>query len=91
MLLFIIFAVVGIVIGVAIVLLTRQFRGTNKSRLVVFAPSIVSIVVAVYLMYLGNVKIEGTNGAAYMLLSLILFCFGIVVVYLTDKKGTQGK
>lgn len=85
--LFVIFAIIGIIAGGAVVLLTRKFRETKKSKLIVFLPSVVAIIVSVYVMYLGNVEIEGVDGAAYMLLSLILFCFGIVVLYRTDKKG----
>lgn len=89
--LFIVFAIIGIILGISVILLTRQFRQTNKSKLVLFAPSLVAIIVSVYLMYVGNVQIDGMDGAAYMLLSLILFCFGIIVMYLTDKKGNKGK
>lgn len=88
--LFIVFAIIGIIVGMAVIRLTRQFQKTNKSRLIIFAPSIVAIIVSVFLMYVGNVVIEGINGAAYMLLSLILFCFGIIVLYLADKKRDQG-
>ncbi|ASN03832.1 hypothetical protein CFK40_01850 [Virgibacillus necropolis] len=86
--LFFVFAVIGFIIGAAIILLTRQFRKTNKSRLVVFSPCIVSLLVSIFLMYIGNVQIEGIEGAAYMLLSLIIFSFSATVLYLTDKKWT---
>lgn len=88
-LLFIVLAAIGITVGVIVVLLTRQFRRTKKPRLVIVAPSIISILVSVLFMYIGNIEVEGVDGAAYMLLSLIIFCFGLIVLYITDKKESS--
>ncbi|WP_404450694.1 hypothetical protein LG329_10020 [Virgibacillus necropolis] len=87
--LFVVFAVIGILIGIIVIRLTRGFRKNNKPKLVILAPSIISILVAIIIMYIGNVEIEGIDGAAYMLLSLIIFCFGVTVFYLADKKGSE--
>lgn len=87
--LFVIFTMIGIIIGLVVISLTRRFKRTNKTKLVTLAPSIISTLIAVLLMYIGNVKIEGIDGAAYMLLSLIIFCFGIVVFYTVDKRGSE--
>ncbi|WP_430789638.1 hypothetical protein VBD025_04360 [Virgibacillus flavescens] len=84
--LFIIFAFLGVAVGLAIIKLTRHYRETGKSRIITIAPSGIAIILAVFLMYLGNAVVEGTNGAAFMLLSMIIFCFGGVVLYVTDKK-----
>lgn len=84
--LFIIFAILGIAIGLTIIKLTRYYREAGKSRIIIVAPSGIAIILAVFLMYLGNVEIEGTDGAAYMLLSMIIFCFGGAVLYITDRK-----
>ncbi|MFZ3579614.1 hypothetical protein [Virgibacillus sp. DJP39] len=84
-LLFIVFGVIGLGVGWGIVFLTKKLRKTKKSKLIVLLPSTISLVISIYLMYVGNVVVKGIDGAAYMMFSIIIFCFGATVFYMTDR------
>ncbi len=77
---------VAIVPGVLVLLLTWWFRKLNFSLFVRIVPSILTVIAAIILFYIGFVNIRGFEGASYGILAFSLIGFAIVSFVIANKK-----
>ncbi|WP_163527839.1 YesK family protein [Halobacillus ihumii] len=77
---------VAIVPGVLVLLITWWFRKLNFSLFVRIVPSILTVIAAIILFYIGFVNIRGFEGAAYGILAFSLIGFAIVSFVIANKK-----
>ncbi|GAB1794942.1 YesK family protein [Priestia megaterium] len=74
--------------GVLILVLTWLFRKMKWNKVVRMAPSILTIITAAVLFYIGYGEVRGFEGAGYLFLSVFLLLFA-VVSYIVAKKPVQ--
>ncbi|MED4112625.1 hypothetical protein [Priestia megaterium] len=74
--------------GVLILVLTWLFRKMKWNKVVRMAPSILTVITAAVLFYIGYGEVRGFESAGYLFLSLFLLLFA-VVSYIVAKKPVQ--
>ncbi|MGN2272591.1 hypothetical protein [Priestia megaterium] len=74
--------------GVLILVLTWLFRKMKWNKVIRMAPSILTVITAAVLFYIGYVEVRGFEGAVYLFLSMFLLLFA-VVSYIVAKKTVQ--
>ncbi|MBX4159772.1 hypothetical protein [Priestia megaterium] len=74
--------------GVLILVLTWLFRKMKWNKVIRRAPSILTVITAAVLFYIGYVEVRGFKGAVYLFLSMFLLLFA-VVSYIVAKKTVQ--
>lgn len=70
-------ALLPVVVGIVVLLVTWWFRKMNFSLFVRMIPGVLTIATAVILFYIGFVNIRGFEGAAYGILAFFLMIFAI--------------
>ncbi|MFP7732099.1 YesK family protein [Priestia aryabhattai] len=79
---------IALIPGVLILLLTWLFRRMKWNKVVRVLPSMLTVIAAVVLFYIGYVKVRGFEGAGYLLLSICLLLFAIAS-YIIAKKPVR--
>ncbi|MGG2087381.1 YesK family protein [Priestia aryabhattai] len=74
--------------GVLILVLTWLFRKMKWNKVIRMAPSILTVITATVLFYIGYVEVRGFEGAGYLFLSMFLLLFA-VVSYIVAKKPVR--
>ncbi|MED4237420.1 YesK family protein [Priestia megaterium] len=65
-----------------------MFRKIKWNKVVRMLPSMLAVMAAAVLFYIGYVEIRGFEGAGYLFLSMFLLLFA-VVSYIVAKKPVQ--
>ncbi|MED3648051.1 YesK family protein [Halalkalibacterium halodurans] len=68
---------VGIIVGLVVFFATKWLISVKKSKTVIYVPAILSIVISISLILYGFIFIRGFEGAAYLILSIIVLLFAI--------------
>lgn len=74
--------------GILVILVTWLFRRMKWNKVVRMIPSMLTIMAAAVLFYIGYVEIRGFEGSGYLFLSVFLLLFA-VVSYIVAKKPVQ--
>ncbi|CAH0162657.1 YesK family protein [Priestia megaterium] len=74
--------------GVLIILVTWLFRKMKWNKVIRMLPSMLTVMAAAVLFYIGYVEIRGFEGAGYLFLSVFLLLFALVS-YIVAKKPVQ--
>ncbi|MDT0145003.1 YesK family protein [Priestia aryabhattai] len=74
--------------GVLILMLTWLFRKMKWNKVIRMLPSMLTVIAAAVLLYIGYVEVRGFEGASYLFLSVFLLLFA-VVSYILAKKPVQ--
>ena len=74
--------------GVLVILVTWLFRKMKWNKVIRMIPSMLTVMAAAVLFYIGYVEIRGFEGAGYLFLSMFLLLFA-VVSYIVAKKPVQ--
>jgi hypothetical protein len=71
--------------GVLLLLVTWLFRKMKWNKVIRMIPSMLTVIAAAVLFYIGYVEVRGFEGAGYLFLSMFLLLFA-VVSYIVAKK-----
>jgi hypothetical protein len=74
--------------GVLLLLVTWLFRKMKWNKVIRMIPSMLTVIAAAVLFYIGYVEVRGFEGAGYLFLSVFLLLFA-VVSYILAKKPVQ--
>ncbi|MFE4120629.1 YesK family protein [Priestia sp. YIM B13486] len=74
--------------GVLVLLVTWLFRKMKWNKVIRMLPSMLTVMAAAVLFYIGYVEIRGFEGAGYLFLSVFLLLFALVS-YIVAKKPVQ--
>ncbi|KNH20641.1 MAG: YesK family protein [Priestia megaterium] len=74
--------------GVLLLLVTWLFRKMKWNKVIRMIPSMLTVIAAAVLFYIGYVEVRGFEGAGYLFLSMFLLLFA-VVSYILAKKPVQ--
>ncbi|MED3913084.1 YesK family protein [Priestia megaterium] len=74
--------------GVLLLLVTWLFRKMKWNKVIRMIPSMLTVMAATILFYIGYVEVRGFEGAGYLFLSVFLLLFA-VVSYILAKKPVQ--
>ncbi|RMA90790.1 YesK family protein [Priestia megaterium] len=74
--------------GVLLLLVTWLFRKMKWNKVIRMIPSMLTVMAAAVLFYIGYVEIRGFEGAGYLFLSVFLLLFALVS-YIVAKKPVQ--
>jgi ABC-type nickel/cobalt efflux system permease component RcnA len=74
--------------GVLLLLVTWLFRKMKWNKVIRMIPSMLTVIAAAVLFYIGYVEVRGFEGAGYLFLSMFLLLFA-VVSYIVAKKPVQ--
>ncbi|MCM3153920.1 YesK family protein [Priestia megaterium] len=74
--------------GVLLLLVTWLFRKMKWNKVIRIIPSMLTVMAAAVLFYIGYVEVRGFEGAGYLFLSVFLLLFA-VVSYILAKKPVQ--
>ncbi|MES9743763.1 YesK family protein [Priestia megaterium] len=74
--------------GVLLLLITWLFRKMKWNKVIRMIPSMLTVIAAAVLFYIGYVEVRGFEGAGYLFLSVFLLLFA-VVSYILAKKPVQ--
>ncbi|MFE3897053.1 MULTISPECIES: YesK family protein [unclassified Priestia] len=74
--------------GVLVILVTWLFRKIKWNKVIRMLPSMLTVMAAAVLFYIGYVEIRGFEGAGYLFLSVFLLLFALVS-YIVAKKPVQ--
>ncbi|MEI2427368.1 YesK family protein [Priestia megaterium] len=74
--------------GVLLLLVTWLFRKMKWNKVIRMLPSMLTVMAAAVLFYIGYVEIRGFEGAGYLFLSVFLLLFALVS-YIVAKKPVQ--
>ncbi|GAB1770231.1 YesK family protein [Priestia megaterium] len=74
--------------GVLILMLTWLFRKMKWNKVIRMIPSMLTVIAAAVLFYIGYVEVRGFEGAGYLFLSVFLLLFALVS-YIVAKKPVQ--
>ncbi|MED4052078.1 MULTISPECIES: YesK family protein [Priestia] len=74
--------------GVLVILVTWLFRKMKWNKFIRMIPSMLTVMAAAVLFYIGYVEIRGFEGAGYLFLSVFLLLFALVS-YIVAKKPVQ--
>ncbi|MCY9018016.1 hypothetical protein MOF32_20055 [Priestia megaterium] len=74
--------------GVLLLLVTWLFRKMKWNKVIRMIPSMLTVIAAAVLFYIGYVEVRGFEGVGYLFLSVFLLLFA-VVSYIVAKKTVQ--
>lgn len=74
--------------GVLVLLVTWLFRKMKWNKGIRIVPSILTVMAAVVLFYIGYVEIRGFEGVGYLFLSVCLLLFAIAA-FISAKKPVR--
>ncbi|MEE3895583.1 YesK family protein [Priestia megaterium] len=74
--------------GILVILVTWLFRKIKWNKVIRMLPSMLTVMAAAVLFYIGYVEIRGFEGAGYLFLSVFLLLFALVS-YIVAKKPVQ--
>ncbi|MEH7330000.1 hypothetical protein CN330_19590 [Priestia megaterium] len=74
--------------GILVILVTWLFRKIKWNKFIRMIPSMLTVMAAAVLFYIGYVEIRGFEGAGYLFLSVFLLLFALVS-YIVAKKPVQ--
>ncbi|RDZ13355.1 hypothetical protein C3744_15690 [Priestia megaterium] len=74
--------------GVLVLLVTWLFRKMKWNKVVRMIPSMLTVIAAFVLFYIGYVEVRGFEGAGYLFLSVFLLLFALVS-YIVAKKPVR--
>ncbi|MCU7737876.1 YesK family protein [Priestia megaterium] len=74
--------------SVLVILVTWLFRMMKWNKVIRMLPSMLTVMAAAVLFYIGYVEIRGFEGAGYLFLSVFLLLFALVS-YIVAKKPVQ--
>ncbi|MDC7720933.1 hypothetical protein FA002_12835 [Priestia megaterium] len=74
--------------SVLVILVTWLFRKMKWNKVIRMLPSMLTVMAAAVLFYIGYVEIRGFEGAGYLFLSVFLLLFALVS-YIVAKKPVQ--
>ncbi|MDR7242622.1 MULTISPECIES: YesK family protein [Priestia] len=74
--------------GVLVLLVTWLFREMKWNKVIRMIPSMLTVIAAAVLFYIGYVEVRGFEGAGYLFLSVFLLLFA-VVSYIVAKKPVR--
>lgn len=74
--------------SVLVILVTWLFRKMKWNKFIRMIPSMLTVMAAAVLFYIGYVEIRGFEGAGYLFLSVFLLLFALVS-YIVAKKPVQ--
>ncbi|GAB1765329.1 MULTISPECIES: YesK family protein [Priestia] len=74
--------------GVLLLLITWLFRKMKWNKVIRMIPSMLTVIAAAVLFYIGYVEVRGFEGAGYLFLSVFLLLFALVS-YIVAKKPVQ--
>jgi hypothetical protein len=74
--------------GVLLLLVTWLFRKMKWNKVIRMLPSMLTVMAAAVLFYIGYVEVRGFEGAGYLFLSVFLLLFALVS-YIVAKKPVQ--
>ncbi|WP_129703183.1 YesK family protein [Priestia megaterium] len=74
--------------GVLLLLVTWLFRKMKWKKVIRMLPSMLTVIAAAVLFYIGYVEVRGFEGAGYLFLSMFLLLFALVS-YIVAKKPVQ--
>ncbi|MCM3794437.1 hypothetical protein M3690_14160 [Priestia megaterium] len=74
--------------GVLLLLITWLFRKMKWNKVIRMIPSMLTVIAAAVLFYIGYVEVRGFEGAGYLFLSVFLLLFALVT-YIVAKKPVQ--
>ncbi|MEB2293548.1 YesK family protein [Priestia megaterium] len=74
--------------GVLLLLVTWLFRKMKWNKVIRMIPSMLTVMAAAVLFYIGYVEVRGFEGAGYLFLSVFLLLFALVS-YIVAKKPVQ--
>lgn len=79
---------IALLAGVLVILVTWLFRKMKWNKVIRMLPSMLTVMAAAILFYIGYVEVRGFEGAGYLFLSVFLLLFA-VVSYIVAKKPVQ--
>ncbi|MBX9986239.1 YesK family protein [Priestia aryabhattai] len=79
---------IALLLGVLLLLVTWLFRKMKWNKVIRMIPSMLTVIAAAVLFYIGYVEVRGFEGAGYLFLSVFLLLFA-VVSYILAKKPVQ--
>ncbi|WP_406866412.1 YesK family protein [Priestia megaterium] len=71
--------------GVLILVLTWLFRKMKWNKVIRMVPSILTVIAAAVLFYIGYVEVRGFEGAGYLFLSVCLLLFATIAFIIAKK------
>ncbi|KRF56853.1 MULTISPECIES: YesK family protein [Priestia] len=71
--------------GVLLLLITWLFRKIKWNKVVRMLPSMLTVIAAAVLFYIGYVDVRGFEGASYLFLSVFLLLFALVSYIVAEK------
>ncbi|MBY0029450.1 hypothetical protein H7K20_20410 [Priestia aryabhattai] len=71
--------------GVLILVLTWLFRKMKWNKVIRMAPSILTLMAAAVLFYIGYIEVRGFEGAGYLFLSVCLLLFATAAFIIAKK------
>lgn len=71
--------------GVLVLLVTWLFREMKWNKVIRMIPSMLTVIAAAVLFYIGYVDVRGFEGASYLFLSVFLLLFALVSYIVAEK------
>lgn len=79
---------IALLLGVLVLLVTWLFRKMKWNKVIRMTPSILTLMAAAVLFYIGYVEVRGFKGAGYLFLSVCLLLFA-TAAFIIAKKPVQ--
>jgi len=76
---------VALLLGVLVLLVTWLFRKMKWNKFIRMAPSILTVITAAVLFYIGYIEVRGFEGAGYLFLSVCLLLFATAAFIIAKK------
>ena len=76
---------IALVPGVLVLLVTWLFRKMKWNKFIRMAPSILTVITAAVLFYIGYIEVRGFEGAGYLFLSVCLLLFATAAFIIAKK------
>ncbi|UYP09753.1 YesK family protein [Priestia megaterium] len=75
----------ALLLGVLVLLVTWLFRKMKWNKVIRMTPSILTLMAAAVLFYIGYVEVRGFKGAGYLFLSVCLLLFATAAFIIAKK------
>ncbi|BFJ01001.1 hypothetical protein MMB68_09285 [Priestia sp. Y58] len=76
---------IALLLGVLLLLVTWLFRKMKWNKVIRMIPSMLTVIAAAVLFYIGYVEVRGFEGAGYLFVSMFLLLFAVVSYILAKK------
>lgn len=76
---------IALLLGVLLLLVTWLFRKMKWNKVIRMTPSILTLMAAAVLFYIGYVEVRGFKGAGYLFLSVCLLLFATAAFIIAKK------